>query len=101
MSPFSTGLSSIVIILELCSCMCPNSCSISSSDTLYSIFLISIPLYFPNSTSGFVCIIAMNFSSFPFSICVTSMSGLLTICKLLSFIASCNACSATSLNASS
>ena len=52
MSFGSTGLSSTVTILEFFSCICPNSCSMSSSDTLYSILFSSIPLYFPNFTSG-------------------------------------------------
>ena len=100
-SPVSTGLSSIEINLALCSCICPNSCSMSLSDTLYSIFLISIPLYFPRLASGFVCITAVNIKSFPFSICVTSISGLLTTSSLFSLIASSKASCATSLKASS
>ena len=100
-SPFSTGLFSTFTNLELCSCIWCNSWSISSSVTLYSIFLISIPLYFPSSTSGFVCITAVNIRSFPFSICVMSISGLLTISKLFSLTASSNTSGANSLKASS
>ena len=100
-SPFSTGLSSIDINLELCSCICPNSWLISSSDTVYSIFGISIPLYFPSSASGFVWNTAVNIKSFPFSICFTSISGLLTASILFSFNASSNSAGTTSLNASS
>ena len=53
-SPSLAGLSSTVITLAFFSAICPNSCSISLSSTLYSTFLSSIPLYLPNSTSGFV-----------------------------------------------
>ena len=67
-SPVSTALSSTDTSLEFLSCICPSSWFTSSSDTLYSIFLISIPLYFPKLTSGFVCTVAVKIKSFPFSI---------------------------------
>jgi len=101
MSPFSTGLSSTETNLELCSCICSNSCATSFSVTLYSILLISTPLYFPNSTSGFVWKTAVNFKSCPFPIWVTSISGLLTTSNLFSSTAFDNSSGTNSLKASS
>ena len=101
MSPFSTGLSSTETNLEFFSCICPISWLISSSDTLYSIFFISIPLYLPNFTSGFVCTVAVKIKSFPFSICVISMFGLLTASTLFSLIAASYTSGTNSLKASS
>ena len=81
---FSTGLSSTFTSLAFLSCICPISWSMSFSSTLYSTFLSSIPLYFPNVTSGLVCTTAVKIKSFPFSIWIMSISGLLTASILAS-----------------
>ena len=98
---FSTGLSSIVINLEFFSAIWEISCSMSSSDTVYSIFFNSIPLYFPSLTSGLIWTIAVNFKSLPFSIWLISIWGVLTASILFSLIASSYISGTNSLKVSS
>ena len=100
-SPFSAGLSSTAISLAFLSCISAISSSMSFAFTLYSIFSISIPLYFPSSISGFVWTTAVNTRSCPFSIFTISIFGLETASILLSFIAFSYSSGTTSLNASS
>ena len=73
----------------------------SSSVTVYSIFLFLYLYIFQVLLLVFVWNIAVNIKSCPFPICVISISGLLTASILFSVKASSNTSGAKSLKASS
>ena len=100
-SLFFTALSSTVTSLAFFSAIWSSSFLTSAAITETSAFSNSIPLYFPNLTSGFVWTTAVNIKSLPFSIWVISISGLLTASIPFSFNSFSYISGTISLNVSS
>ena len=86
-SPSATGRSVTSTVRACLFLVFSISASTSSSVTTASAFVTVTPLYSPKTTSGFTATSAVNTNSFPFSTCVTSISGRDTISSPLSSIA--------------